>query len=83
MLKSRLCLAIANCHTFCLFGIEGASEGAIEGVTKGVEAKLAILLSAIAANEGNRVLEYKEATGLLDSSMVRYTRYRAFISFAH
>jgi ATP-dependent DNA helicase RecG len=54
--------------------VEGAIEGAIEGVTKGVKDKLAILLSAIAANEGNRVPEYKEATGLPDSSMERYIK---------
>ena len=53
---------------------EGAIEGAIEGVTKGVKDKLAILLSAISANEGNRVPEYKEATGLPDSSMERYIK---------
>ncbi len=54
--------------------IEGAVEGAIEGVTKGVKEKLAVLLSAIAANEGNRVPDYKEATGLSDSSMERYIK---------
>lgn len=54
--------------------IEGAIEGAVEGVTKGVKDKLAILLSAIAANEGNRVPDYKEATGLPDSSMERYIK---------
>ncbi len=36
--------------------------------------KLAILLSAIAANEGKRVPDYKEATGLPDSSMERYIK---------
>ena len=46
----------------------------IEGVTKGVKDKLAILLKAIAANEGNRVPDYKEATGLPDSSMERYIK---------
>lgn len=54
--------------------IEGAIEGVTKGVTKGVKDKLAILLSAIAANEGNRVPEYKEATGLPDSSMERYIK---------
>ena len=54
--------------------IEGAIEGATKGATKGVKDKLAILLSAIATNEGNRVPEYKEATGLPDSSMERYIK---------
>ena len=53
---------------------KGAIEGAIEGVTKGVKDKLAILLAAIAANEGNRVPDYKETTGLTDSSMERYIK---------
>ena len=53
---------------------KGAIEGAIEGATKGVKDKLAILLSAIATNEGNRVPEYKESTGLPDSSMERYIK---------
>lgn len=53
---------------------EGAIEGAIEGATKGVKDKLAILLSDIASNEGNRVPDYKEATGLADSSMERYIK---------
>jgi len=53
---------------------EGAIEGAIEGATKGVKDKLAILLSAIAAKEGNRVPEYRETTGLPDSSMERYIK---------
>ena len=55
--------------------VEGAIEGAIEGVTKGVKDKLAILLSAIAANEGNRVPEYKEVTGFADSSIERYIKH--------
>lgn len=55
--------------------VEGAIEGAIEGVTKGVKAKLVILLSAIVANEGGRVPEYKEATGLPDSTMERYIKH--------
>lgn len=54
--------------------IEGAIEGVTEGVTKGVKEKLAILLSAIVTNEGNRVPDYKEATGLPDSSMERYIK---------
>lgn len=54
--------------------VEGAIEGATKGATKGVKNKLAILLSAIVANEGNRVPEYKEATGLPDSSMERYIK---------
>lgn len=54
--------------------VEGAIEGAIKGVTKGVKDKLAILLSAIAANEGKRVPDYKETTGLPDSSMERYIK---------
>ena len=53
---------------------KGAIEGAIEGVTKGVKDKLANLLRAIASNEGNRVPEYKETTGLPDSSMERYIK---------
>ena len=53
---------------------KGAIEGAVEGVTKGVKGKLAVLLSAIAANEGKRVPDYKEATGLTDSSMERYIK---------
>ena len=53
---------------------EGAIEGAIEGATKGVKEKLSILLSTIAANEGQRVPEYKELTNLTDSSMERYIR---------
>ncbi len=55
--------------------VEGAIEGAIEGVTKGVKKKLVVLLSAITANEGNRVPDYKEATGLPDSSMERYIKH--------
>ncbi|HOR82838.1 MAG TPA: hypothetical protein PLF32_09315, partial [Bacteroidales bacterium] len=55
--------------------IEEAIEGAIEGVTKGVKDKLAILLSAIVANEGSRVPEYKEVTGLPDSTIERYIKY--------
>lgn len=54
--------------------VEGAIEGAIEGVTRGVKEKLTILLSAIAAKEGNRVPDYKEITGLPDSSMERYIK---------
>ena len=33
-----------------------------------------MLLSAIAANEGNRVPDYKKATGLTDKSMERYIK---------
>ncbi|MDP3433194.1 MAG: putative DNA binding domain-containing protein [Bacteroidota bacterium] len=54
--------------------IEGAVEEAVEGATRGVKEKLAILLSAIAANEGNRVPDYKKATGLTDKSMERYIK---------
>ena len=54
--------------------IEGAIEGAIRGLTKGVKDKLANLLMAISVNEGNRVPDYKEATGLPDSSMERYIK---------
>jgi ATP-dependent DNA helicase RecG len=39
-----------------------------------VKEKLTILLSAIAANEGNRIPDYKEATGLSDKSMERYIK---------
>jgi ATP-dependent DNA helicase RecG len=53
---------------------EGVIEGVIEGVTKGVKDKLAILLSAIAANEGSRLPDYKASTGLPDSSMERYIK---------
>jgi len=54
--------------------VEGAVEGAIGGLTKGVKDKIAILLSAIAANEGKRVPDYKAVTGLPDSSMQRYIK---------
>lgn len=36
--------------------------------------QIAILLGAIPGNEGNRVLDYKEATGLPDNSMERYIK---------
>ena len=53
---------------------EGAIEGAIKGITKGVKEKLAVLLSAIVTNEGNRVPDYRETTGLPDSSVERYIK---------
>ncbi|MBI2471004.1 MAG: hypothetical protein HYV59_07130 [Planctomycetes bacterium] len=49
-------------------------EGAIEGATKGVKEKLVALLTAIVANEGKRVPDYKEATGLTGSSTERYIK---------
>jgi len=54
--------------------IKGAIEGAIEGVTKGVKEKLTILLGAITAKEGNRVPDFKEITGLPESSIERYIK---------
>lgn len=53
---------------------KGITEGAIEGATKGVKEKLVKLLSSIAANEGSRAPDYKEDTGLSDSSIERYIK---------
>lgn len=49
-------------------------EGAIEGATKGVKEKLAVLLTAIVVDEGKRVPDYKETTGLSESSLERYIK---------
>ena len=54
--------------------IEGAVKGAVEGVTKGVKDKLVKLLSVIASNEGSRVPDYKDTTGLSESSIERYIK---------
>jgi ATP-dependent DNA helicase RecG len=53
---------------------KGAIEGAIEGATKGVKEKLADLLSVIVANEGKRVPDYKEITGLPESTLEGYIK---------
>lgn len=53
---------------------KGAIEGAIEGATKGVKEKLIILLTAIAANEGKRVPDYKGITQLPESTMEGYIK---------
>ena len=47
---------------------------AIEGATKGVKRKLAILLTAIAKNERERIPYYSEITGLSTKSIERYIR---------
>lgn len=52
----------------------GTSGGTIGGATKGVKEKLIILLTAIAANEGKRVPDYKEITQLPDSTMEGYIK---------
>ncbi|MDV7137269.1 putative DNA binding domain-containing protein [Maribacter sp. TH_r10] len=52
--------------------IEGVIEGAVGGVTDGVKERLALLLTAIADNEGKRVPDYKEKTNLPESSIERY-----------
>ena len=55
-------------------GNKGAIEGAIEGATKGVKGKLADLLSVIFTNEGKRVPDYKEITGLPESTLEGYIK---------
>lgn len=54
--------------------IKGAIEGAVEGATRGVKEKLAILLTAIAVDEGKRVPDYKEITQLPDSTIEGYIK---------
>ena len=54
-------------------GVNGGTiEGTIEGATKGVKEKLAILLSAIAANEGGRTPEYVKMVGFSERTLERY-----------
>ena len=52
--------------------IEGAFEGAFERATGGVRERLALLLTAIADDEGKRVPDYRERTKLTESSIERY-----------
>ena len=53
--------------------IDGAIDGAIDGVTKEVRKKLAILLKAIAVEEGRRIPDYRIATQLgSERTMERY-----------
>jgi ATP-dependent DNA helicase RecG len=54
--------------------IKGTIEGAIEGAPKGVKGKLADLLSVIFTNEGKRVPDYKEITGLPESTLEGYIK---------
>ena len=53
---------------------DALNNKSIKSVIKSVKSKLIILLNTIAENEGSRIPDYKNATGLSDKSIERYLK---------